>query len=268
MRLAQCLLATAIALALPAGPARPFDPAVQFAVARSDPGLRGHVAAGDSLYIALTYRSLRPLRFAIEGRARGQRVTAGAMSNPSPTYPAGTGEALVWIAYRGDALLDEIKVIASDSNGRPVANLSEPAQLEWVAGLRSGPQGADWVRRLSDVQQDMLSSQMRRQQEQGGTAWDMLALFLLQAGLLAYVVLQPLTIWRFAGGWRIAAALPLAAMLPVVCHALYALNAGANLWPIALVFVMPLATVYLCGLIGMRLCLTARVLKAPAGARD
>ena len=199
MRLAQCLLATAIALALPAGPARPFDPAVQFAVARSDPGLRGHVAAGDSLYIALTYRSLRPLRFAIEGRARGQRVTAGAMSNPSPTYPAGTGEALVWIAYRGDARLDEIKIIASDSNGRPVANLSEPAQLEWVAGLRSGQQGADWVRRLSDVQQDMLSSQMRRQQEQGGTAWDMLALLLLQAGLLAYVVLQPLTIWRFAG---------------------------------------------------------------------
>ena len=75
------------------------------------------------------------------------------MSNPSPTYPAGTGEALVWIAYRGDALLDEIKIIASDSNGRPVANVSQPVQLEWVAGLRSGQQGADWARRLSDVQQ-------------------------------------------------------------------------------------------------------------------
>ena len=85
--------------------------------------------------------------------------------------------------------------------------------------------------------------------------------------LLAYVVLQPLTIWPFAGSWRIAAALPLVAMLPVVCHALYALNAGANLWPIALVFVMPLATVYLCGLIGMRLCLTVGA-EGAAGARD
>ena len=78
-----------------------------------------------------------------------------------PNISGGQRRWLVWIAYRGDALLDEIKIIASDSNGRTVANLSEPAQLEWVAGLRSGQQGADWVRRLSDVQQDMLT----------GTGW-------------------------------------------------------------------------------------------------
>jgi hypothetical protein len=46
------------------------------------------------------------------------------MSNPSPTYPVGTGEAGVWVAYGGDALLDEIKIIASDSNGKTLANLS------------------------------------------------------------------------------------------------------------------------------------------------
>jgi len=60
-----------------------------------------------------------------------------------------------------------------------------------------------------------------------------------------YFVLQAWVVHRWSGGWRNAALVPLVAMVPAVLHALFALAAGSNLWPIAVILAAPLAFMYL-----------------------
>ena len=73
-------------------------------------------------------------------------------------------------------------------------------------------------------------------------------------------VLQALALWKLRGGWRKAAIVILVLMLPVFGHALFALAAGSNLWPIALIFVCPIACFYLFGLF------LVKWVRAPAAA--
>ena len=68
----------------------------------------------------------------------------------------------------------------------------------------------------------------------------------------AYFFLQFFTAMRYRGGWLIAAPAPLVVMVPVVLHAFLAFLGGSNLWPILIIFVSPLAFVYLVGLAVVR----------------
>jgi hypothetical protein len=63
--------------------------------------------------------------------------------------------------------------------------------------------------------------------------------------ILGYLVLQPFLAWKYTGWWRIAALIPLFAVVPLFGQALYALEAGSNLWPIGLIFFMPIAFLFL-----------------------
>jgi hypothetical protein len=224
-------------------PAQPRP--VDFWITQSDPGLTAELARDDTLYIRLGYRSDRPLRFRVDGYAGGQKITAGAMYNIAPPYPAGEGEALVWIAYRKPVRLDAVRVTALDANWQPLMTSDTQVSVGW------GPTGgqhrrADWATRLSNAQQD----EVRRQIEQQGSGGSALVFFLLVAGVIGYFVLQPVTAIRFDGGWRIAALAPLAATAPLLVHAASALVAGSNLWPILLIFCLPVATLYLLALTG------------------
>jgi len=85
--------------------------------------------------------------------------------------------------------------------------------------------------------------------------------FLLQLIFWAvpgYFVLQGLALWRLEGVWRLAGALPLLAALPLAGHALIALSAGSNLWPLLLIFFAPLGLLYLLGLLAAHWLLAAR----------
>ena len=134
-------------------------------VAGTDPGFSGEIAVGGTLYIKIAYTSDRPVRFRAEGFALGKNVRAGAMYNPAPPYPAGSGEALAWIAYRGETSLDEIRITASDSAWKPLATISEATALSWSKAARPA-RVASWAMQLSDAQQTAAVEQMRAASEE------------------------------------------------------------------------------------------------------
>ncbi len=68
------------------------------------------------------------------------------------------------------------------------------------------------------------------------------------AGVPAYFVVQPATIWRWPGGWRLAALAPLLLTVPALCFSLFELYHGFNLWPLTLIFAAALGTIYLAAL--------------------
>ncbi len=67
---------------------------------------------------------------------------------------------------------------------------------------------------------------------------------LLWLSVLAYVVVQIMVLRRASGLGKVVAALPLVVMLPVVVLTVVNLALGKNLWPIFLLFVSPLALLY------------------------
>ena len=60
-----------------------------------------------------------------------------------------------------------------------------------------------------------------------------------------YFVLQILFGLRWSGWWRIAALAPLAIMVPAIGHAVFALSAGSNIWPIVMILTAPIGFLYL-----------------------
>jgi len=221
---------------------------VQFKIVESDPGFSGRIGLNGTLYVKLAYNSDRSVRFRIEGFAAGKKVETGAMYNPGPPYPAGEGEALVWIAYRQPATIDEIRITAANERWNPLTTISTPARIEWSAPV-STRQRTEWAERLSRQQQEVTSREMQKRSE--GDEWlGGLIIILGWISILGYFVMQPWMIYRFSGGWRIAALLPILAVVPLFGHAMYALNMGSNLWPIGLIFLMPIAFLYLLAILG------------------
>ena len=61
----------------------------------------------------------------------------------------------------------------------------------------------------------------------------------------AYFFMQILMAYRYRGGWLLAALVPLVVMGPIFVHAILALLAGSNLWPVLVILVSPIAFLYL-----------------------
>jgi hypothetical protein len=226
------------------------DRNVEFSITDSHPGLSGQLRAWGRLYVKLAYRSDQPVGFHIDGYAAGKKVP-GASSNIAPSYPAGEGEALVWIAFGKAATIDEIRIAALDQRWQPLSAIRVPARLEWSPDAsKNGPPPA-WATRL-DAEQQQLG---KRQDQATGAKHRGLGERVVGIGALAilgYLVLQPMMISWLSGRWRIAAFVPLIAMVPLFLHAGYAFAVGSNLWPLGLIFFTPFATLYLLALAGVR----------------
>ena len=219
------------------------QPPVEFRVAESDPGFTGRIGLRTTLFVRLSYKSDRPVRFQAEGRAAGQKVAAAASYNVAPPYPAGEGEALVWIAFGQPATINELRIKSFDERWQPLTTIDVPVQLEWSgsAQIRRRP---EWAERLNRAQQESVRVQAQKADE--GYEWiGGLIIGLGGVSILGYLVLQAFLPWQFSGGWRIATLIPLLATIPLFGHAIYALNAGSNLWPIGLIFLIPVAFLYM-----------------------
>lgn len=233
------VLTACVLLILAASQSPAEESAVAFRIAESYPTLAGQLGAGEQLFIRLGYRSSGPARFWIEGFAAGERI-AGAVTNVSPLYPAGEGEALVWIRYHEPARIDELRIYAAIDDWTPIASFSTAAELEWGGAMEPRP-SPEWTERLNQEQQAL-----GRRTEQQPVPW--LAGLLISLGwasIVGYLVLQPLSIRQWSGWWRVAALVPLIATVPLIAQALYGLTIGSNLWPLWLLFFMPLAFLYL-----------------------
>ncbi len=242
---------------LGAAAAHAQQPAVDFWIMQRDPVAGTDLAIGDGLHVRLGYKSDRPLRFQMKGRAQGKNVTAGAMYNVAPIYPAGEGEAIVWIAYRQPVAIDEITVAAMGADWKPIATASVAALIGWSPGI-ARRQPVEWATRLHQAQQAMVNQAVENQRaNRDASGSGAILVPLLALGVLAYFVLQPLTVWLFDRGWRLAALVPLIATVPLVLHAAAAFAAGANLWPLLLLLFLPFATLYLLLLAGARIVVRA-----------
>lgn len=213
------------------------------------------MSANEPVYVRLRYSSDQPLRFQARGYLSGAEETRSASFNPAPVYAAGTGEAIVWTAYFEAAAIDEIRITVTDAEWTPLDELSVPMRAAWN-GMRSQAQRqrAEWVQTLSAQQQAMVAAGARAGGSDDGNEgllWGWL-LMLMGWSIPGYIALQFYTVKRYEGRWRTLALLPLWIMIPLVAYTLFALLAGSNLWPLMMLFLAPLALVYLLAVLSLR----------------
>lgn len=161
-------------------------PPIEFQIMESDPGFTSSLAREEGLFVRLTYRRNRPVRFRMQGYARGAEVKDGAMYNGAPPYPAGEGEALVWLAYRQAMHIDEIRITALDVGWEPLTSSSVAVDLAWSAATGTRVPAA-WAARLSGEQQDAVRQQIEQRDSSGGA----LLFFLLVGGVSAISCCSP-----------------------------------------------------------------------------
>lgn len=241
VRLAPLLCLLGLAQAVGATP--------EVRILATDPADGNDLPPGEILFVRIGYASDEPVRFRLKGLLGGSAPGATAHTNPAPVYPAGEGEAIAWIRYMGPALIDEIVVETSTQAWRLLDEARRPLDLEWRPGARRGPEAA-WVTPLSDAQQQMTRETLARVTEDSD-AWDWV-ISLMGWAVPGYFILQGLLWWRWQGGWRRAALVPLWGAVPVVAYTLFALFMGSNLWPLVMLFTLPLGFAYLVALIVLR----------------
>lgn len=74
---------------------------------------------------------------------------------------------------------------------------------------------------------------------------DMLIGLIIMGSVPAYLMLQPLALRTWQGGWHLAATFPLLLVVPAFLWSLFALSQDSNLWPLTLIFASALGTIYL-----------------------
>lgn len=207
-------------------------------VINTHPEVATPLGAGQALYLQLVYDSDQPLRF--QTTAASER---GLMMNPSPVYPAGQGEAIVWLAYRQATRLDTVGIRVFDASWRELARLDIDMPVRWTATVTDTPPHPAWVERLSGEQQTRVSAGMSAGHE--GDATDSLLVMLMGWSIPGYFLLQWLVWRRWRNRWRRAGLLPLWVAVPLIGWSAFALLAGSNLWPLAMLFIVPLLFGYL-----------------------
>jgi len=225
---------------------------VSLDIERSDPNLTSMLATDRPLYVAVRYRSDVPIRLRAEPYRRNERVEDGLMSNPTVLYPAGSGTGLAWVAFRSQARVDRIDIVAYDDEWNRVGTRSFDASLKWSKDILGRPAAPSWVSRLRANEEELAQRYVPRG---SGGLWDRIASALTLftfAALPLYLVLQPLAFSRLAGNWRRAALAPLLLTGPAAAFAGFAYLYGSNLWPLVVILVAPFAVVYLAGLFAAR----------------
>jgi hypothetical protein len=201
--------------------------------------------AGDSVtlhrrqtfYLHLHYTSDEPVQIWAEPYFQGEPANAG--SNPSRTYPAGSGEALGWFFPEPGAQVDEVRINAGDGspNGTHVVATYPVSVTGDDASARTTSPPA-WVTTLHAADKAAREAADRKAMDQPTSAGDMLlfiGFMLLMAALGLFGLLAPVCgLWRWRGGWRIAAAAPATLMGFVVLRLIVDTArdpTSHNLWP-------------------------------------
>lgn len=211
-------------------------------VLEADPPAGAVLPFNGSQSLKIAYTAAEPIRIQAEGYFQG--VAVKDISNPSPVYPAGEGEGIVWISYRTAQQIDEIKVTASDARWKALTTVSIPHVASWHPGAASLP--ADpWVSKLNAIQQTMIRDSVSQSHSSDSVLWTLLPaiLFLSVPG---YLVLQIVSLKL--DGWKSLSCLPLLAMIPLLAYTVYAYAMQSNLWPLLLIFASPVALIYLLAL--------------------
>ena len=217
--------------------AQPAAPAVRLQLAAIDPPASSRLKRGEAFYARVLYETDREIR--IWGRAKGADKMPGK-SHPSPVYGPGSGDALIWFSLDVPGAVEVLRIqaVPRDSEAA-VAELEFPVKLRWEDDAPRLPR-AVWVG-------PMVAEHQQRVQEHvlsaPSTGWNVFAM-LLFACTPAYLALQAFAFWRMRRRYSLAFWLPVGAMGLVYVLALLGAMAGSNLAPIWVVFMSPLALIY------------------------
>lgn len=208
-----------------------------------DPQAGQYLATGEALYLRISYQSEQSLRFRVRGTGRNSEA-GGLMTSTSPLYQAGKGEALAWLAYRDSMQLRDIRLEILDARWQPLASIDQPVNIHWTGqSAKQARAEAPWVRELRTRQQQITGEQLR--EAHGSGSGGSLLMLLMGWSIPFYFVLQWWTWKHWQNGWRRAGLLPLWLAVPTTGWSLIALLTGSNLWPLAMLFVMPLLLAFL-----------------------
>jgi hypothetical protein len=216
----------------------------------TSPELPARLAAQEAFYVRIAYQSDQPLRFQAAGYFQGAKK-ANLMMNPSPVYPAGSGEAVAWIAGDAGTVIDEVRVVGHDARWKPLREVSLPAAAAWHAGIAANPPAA-WARELNNAQQQLVGRDLQQASQGTGGLWDRIVDAVMPfvfGSIAAYPLLQAFALWRLRGARRLLAALPLTFMLPTYAFCIYALWKNSNLWPLPAIFLSPVAALLVLGML-------------------
>lgn len=226
----------------------PVHPAseVSVRILQTDPPSGTELDGREPLYVRIAYESDVPLRFQARPYRDGQPVSRSAAYNPSPAYRAGRGETVAWVSFDDATVIDEIRVKVSDGQWQPVSTVSRRIDIRWNGVMPAQWRTpADWVERLSGAQQQMVS-QAALESGSGSSGGGDLLIPLMGLSVPGYLLLQIWFLASWRDGWRKAAMVPLLVMIPLTLYTVFALMAGSNLWPLALLFLAPIAFASLC----------------------
>jgi hypothetical protein len=191
-----------------------------------------------SFYLRLSYQSDEPVKIWARPYYRGKVVQAG--SNPSRTYPAGSGEALGWFfLFEPGTRVDEVRISAGDGSvdGTRVVAVY-PVQVIGTGDAAATGETPEWVttqRALDKAAQDAYDEQLRNTPVSRGD--QLFAAGFMLATLAVFVlgfVAPAWGLWRWRGGWRIVAAIPAVMMAFVVLRIIVGVAidpTSHNLWP-------------------------------------
>ena len=200
------------------------------------------LAPNQKFYLRLQYQSDRPVHIWARPYFHGEPADAG--SNPSRTYPAGSGEALGWFFLsRPGVRVDEIRIRAGDGSIKRTAVVATyPVSLVAGSSPVHTPASPEWVTRLSAKDKAAQDAEYQKAMNQPITAGETLFFTGFMATMVALgligVAWPAWGLWRWRGGWRAAAAVPAIVMAFVILRIVVD---GArdptshNLWPFEIV---------------------------------
>jgi hypothetical protein len=242
----------AVALAAAAAAHADADNAPSVTVIGTDPNLNGELGNYESLYVKFSYRTAQRIVVEIDGLSAG-KATPGIMSGGIVPASPGSGEHILWIAYKAGTAIDGLRVGILDPRERPISHFDLPAHLRWVAKpWRAMSERPQWV------QQKHQDEQRLTPMAPPTTSDIVLGTSLIYGLPFAYLLMQAWFALFWSGGWRKGALMPLILMAPAALWSLYALADGSNLAPLPAIFAALLGFVYLAVLWLARTC-TARL---------
>ena len=209
-----------------------------------DPGTGTSLAAGDRLYLRVSYQSPVPVRFVPEGFRQGT-VQDAAVTSSTPPYSAGRNEALTWILYNSTVGVDELRVTAYDLSWKPLGRASEQAHITWEQRDSFEPrEPAAWVEPLARNHRRVFDSSYDPQPEQPHPVFDFFFVLCFMA-IPGYLLMQFQMLARYRGKWQWYAAAPLLPIIPLGLYSLLGLGLSADLWVIFLFRYLAVAFLYL-----------------------
>jgi len=197
-----------------------------------------------TLMLRLAYESQHPVSIhatLVDADGRAVEINGGGAARP-----AGTGEAVVWVAAREARTVSRVEISVYDvDSARPTHRILLPLRASWRGEPASGPTPPQpaWIERIRAEQSAVLAER----QAANPPPEDGIRGTLVLWSVPLYPIAQIIALVMTAGWWRVAAGLPLLVTGPLVAILVFCTIVGIDfgLLPLVLIFASPPAILYL-----------------------